>query len=1034
LLLKVIICSVLLITAVLYYFYGLRKTLRILRNSLLSLLGLIILSAILINFTIVQNFLIGKLTKRLSASLHTRVKIRHVAFQFFDKMVVDSALIEDQNQDTLLYAGNLSVRITDFFFMKARPVLHYVGMDHVRLNLIRTATDSTWNYQFLLDALSTPGPADSTKSGMNPDLRKVELTDLVVNKKDGWQGEDMHLAMAAFHLDARSIDLKKKIIRVNHIGIDRPVFDIVENLTGHGSDSSGVVSLAAASPAQRPRGWNSANWQVFIKSCSIQQGRFSLNTSHSEPQEGHFDPSHILITNLAVLLTDTRTVNDTILTQLKLSARERSGFLVRKLSAHVKFSPVGVEFASLDLETNRSQLRNYYAMGFRQLSDMGDYLHQVRMQAKFLNCTLSSDDLAYFAPALSSWKKNILLRGNAAGTVSNLHISDLDIRAGNSTSLQGNIQIVGLPDIDHTFIDFAATEFHTSSRDLEKFIPSLKSFSSVNLDSLTNINFRGNFTGFTRDFVAYGSFHTNLGDLTSDLNLKMPGGSSPPSYSGKLSTNNLDLGVLLSQDYLGKATLAAKVDGQGLRLEDLRANLNANIDQIALNGYNYHNIKTNGEFEKKRFSGLLLAGDTNLALLFQGKIDFSDSLPVFNFNATVTHSNLLALHLTRDSMLFSGQLDMNFAGNNIDNFLGTARLYHINLYKNKHRVAFDSLYVNTSISGVTKTLTLHGNEIDGYIKGIYDLRDLPSAVQYFLNNYYPSLIKKPLHYVADENFSFSLNLGRVDSLLRTFTTTFFGFNQSQFTGDLDAKGFKLDIAASVPSGGVGKYRFDHIQLKGTGNQGVLGLQTTIGSIYSADSLLFPNTSIMTSSTRDSSYIELKTRATSTLNAANLAAKVITGENGYDISILNSQIVINDKTWKIPSNNEFFISKNGFRVHNFTITNNDQVITLSSGNAGAGDNTGKPTLVLQLKNLNINDFATLTKLPVRMEGVAGGTIQMKDPFGQIQVNGELHAEQFRFENDSLGKITITGGYDQGLLKLRPPSRILVTAFQWTARWV
>ncbi len=42
------------------------------------------------------------------------------------------------------------------------------------------------------------------------------------------------------------------------------------------------------------------------------------------------------------------------------------------------------------------------------------------MQANFDNSEVDSDDIAYFAPAMRSWKKNIRLKGAIRGTVDDL--------------------------------------------------------------------------------------------------------------------------------------------------------------------------------------------------------------------------------------------------------------------------------------------------------------------------------------------------------------------------------------------------------------------------------------------------------------------------------------------------------------------------------------------------------------------------------------------------------------------------------------
>ena len=94
-----------------------------------------------------QNWLAKQVTKRLSGDLQTHISIEKVRIHFFDKMDLDNVFIEDQKKDTLLFAGMVQVRITDWFFLKDKAVLEYIGLSNAIVNFNRT--DSVWNYNFL---------------------------------------------------------------------------------------------------------------------------------------------------------------------------------------------------------------------------------------------------------------------------------------------------------------------------------------------------------------------------------------------------------------------------------------------------------------------------------------------------------------------------------------------------------------------------------------------------------------------------------------------------------------------------------------------------------------------------------------------------------------------------------------------------------------------------------------------------------------------------------------------------------------------
>jgi hypothetical protein len=75
-----------------------------------------------------------------------------------------------------------------------------------------------------------------------------------------------------------------------------------------------------------------------------------------------------------------------------------------------------MEFAKLDIRTPRSRLGDYYAMHYKDFNeDMSSYIEQVIMDARFRNSTVSSDDIAFFAPELSTWKQKAAISGKFPG-------------------------------------------------------------------------------------------------------------------------------------------------------------------------------------------------------------------------------------------------------------------------------------------------------------------------------------------------------------------------------------------------------------------------------------------------------------------------------------------------------------------------------------------------------------------------------------------------------------------------------------------
>ncbi|SEW35526.1 Family of unknown function [Chitinophaga sp. YR573] len=978
----------------------------------MSILGIAILLGILVNIPAVQNYLVQQVTSRLSAQLKTRVQIDHVNIRLFNSLRLEGTLIEDQHKDTLLYAGVLQVRITDWFFFQEKPVIKFVGLEDAQINLLRHRNDSVWNYAFIEDAFSSApdtSKTPKTESGISIDLRQADLRNIHINQTDAWVGEDMRVDAKRIYLDAKNLDLKQHNIDIQEMSLEKPTFIISRYASSPlrhrlPKTASAPLTDTAAIPALR---WNSNNWKLIVKDLSIKDGIFGLDDLQDTTaiEAGYFAPHHIRFNEINLQLANTSLIKDSIIGDLTLKTKERCGFELKKLTARFKMSPVEMEFSDMDLVTARSHLRNYYTMQYADISDMSDYIDLVYMRAHFVNSKLSSDDIAYFAPPLASWKKEISLNGDARGPVSNLKASNIEMQAGPNTRLKGSLEMRGLPEINETFIDFHTDELVTTGADVQSFIPALRNVDPVRIDRLTNIAFAGSFTGFVNDFVAYGKFQTNMGNVSSDLNFKTSG--DVPVYSGSLTTTNFNLGDLLDVPQLSTVSLSAKVNGAGFNFKTLNASVDADVQQIALYGYSYSNIKTKGELNRKFFNGSLTANDPNLDMDFAGTIDFNEPVPVFKFNSDIRRSDLKALHIVNDSLNLQAKLDLNFAGSNIDNFNGSARVYDVSLHRNNHRLEFDSLSLATHLDNGVKVLSIQGSEIGGYVKGNYSFMQLPDAFRLLLNKYYPSYFTTAPVGDIKQDFSFAFQLGQVDKLIRGFTDKVSGFDQSKIDGSLNTIKGNLALNISVPEAAYDKYKFEDLQLKSTGDFNKIDISTSIGKVSSGTQQWFQNPLILASSSRDTSYIKVDLQAEDTSSLDGFYARVVTVQDGVKVNFLNSAFTVNERQWNVTPGNEIYWSKHFLTVHNLRVTRNEQSVTVETNEY----NPDESRFNISLKNLNLADVIPAQLTTMRIEGLADGSISVSDPMRNLDIEADITTSELRLDNDSLGLVTFKGGYRQ-----------------------
>jgi len=189
------------------------------------LLFLLLAAWIFINTDFGQNYITGKVTKKLSKALNTKINIKHVDFSLFNNMNLEGVMVEDRKKDTLLYARIVKIRITDWFFFKDKIELKYIGLEDAFINFNRT--DSVWSNQFLFDYFSTPASKKKDdSSGIEFNLKKAELKNIRFVQNDKWLGHDQSIYISNLILDARDINFKTKKVDIALLEISNPYFII----------------------------------------------------------------------------------------------------------------------------------------------------------------------------------------------------------------------------------------------------------------------------------------------------------------------------------------------------------------------------------------------------------------------------------------------------------------------------------------------------------------------------------------------------------------------------------------------------------------------------------------------------------------------------------------------------------------------------------------------------------------------------------------------------------------------------------------
>lgn len=991
---------ILAVLALLYFF-------KLARRIFTFILALLLLSWLLVQTDFIQNIIIGRVTQRLSADLKTEVTIKHVSFSFFDKMNLDSTLIRDHQKDTLLFAGAIKVRVTDWFFWKSYADLKYIGLEDAVIKQQRA--DSVWNFKFLADYFAssdTATKADSLTKKSPPkkdivfNFKKIDLKNVTYINNDEWVGQKLGVKVGNMSLDADTIDIERKLFLINNIDLDKFVFTI--------EDFDGKRPYPKPKVIDTGMYFNEGDITLKIKAINITNSYFGNLTRGEKSDKGVFDGENIQASKLTASIKNLTFIKDTIKANIDIAAKERSGFELKKLKAAFRLTPKIMEFKDFTLQTPKTNITDYYAMRFNDFNeDINKYVERIIMDVRFKNAQVSSDDIAYFAPDLSTWKRSATISGHFLGTVGNFNINNFFLRISGNTYLSGNLAMKGLPYVNKTTINLTNANIQTNNSDISFLYPPLKTMKDPDMAALGNVRFTGAVNGTLLSYNINGNLSTYLGGLYTKLTLSFPS-KGEPVYKGNIQTQQFNLGKFIGADNIGNVGFTGDVDGYSFDLDKIKTSINGTFTNLEFNDYKYSHLTFNGAIQKKKFNGDFKSDDPNFDLTSHIEIDLTGKQPAFNILGDLEIAKLKDLNFLKENYQLTGLFDLNFQGRNIDEFLGSAKLLNATLKHDSNRLDFDSLSVTAFLDSANRrVLTATSNQFDVSVVGEkYSILDLPKSFQTFLSHYYPAYINPPAEIAKNQNFAVTVNTRDFDKYARLIDSNLSGLNNAHIVGTINTEnaGTNFDLLLQLPEAKYGKYKLEDAEFKGKGDYDTLSLTGTVGRLYIGDSLYFPNSRITVQSSNDYSTVHVATSANTTLNDAQLNADVFTLPDGVHIDFEPSSFVLNDKKWDLEKEGELIIKHDFASASNVKFTQGFQEISVETDKADSSN------LLVKLKNVNIGDFTPLFTTHPKMEGVANGSVYLRDFYNKFSADANLQADQFRLDDDSVGVVNITANYN------------------------
>lgn len=1020
-------------------------------RALLFLLLLFLLLNLIIQIPAIQNWAVKKISKSLSKTLETKVEIDGLSFFFFDELNLEGFYLEDYHQDTLIYSQNLTVDFNSNIISLFRNGLEVEALDlnTARFFLNRYAGELETDFHKALSHLfpsDTTQVAEAVKEQKKPkkpfqmNVKRIQLEDVHFIDNDIVDGKQLSIYLSTGALGLEKLDLPNKKILANYLELNQPHVSVKEY------NESPIDGNQALEEEEETRdSTEKKSLQFLIREFHLNEGKFSLRNERKSPvrtsAENVLDYAHLEVFNINIDIDSFSMAALDFRGKLNnFSLQERSGFTLHELSAKDAIvSPTQTMLNGLTLRTPYSEIGDTLIFKYKGFPSYKDFPNKMNITGRLNNAKVALRDIMVFAKGL---KKNsffqanqdqvLKIDGDIRGRINNLRGRNLLIELGNGTKLKGNFSSRNLAVKKEEFLNLRLDYLQTSMVTLGQLIPNFTP--PENFNKLGRIDFRGSFDGFFVDFVAKGDLRTDLGQAQMDMRMNLLEGKEKARYGGKISLNNFDLAQWADNPDFGLVSFTSEVkEGIGLQSETASASLLANIQTFPFKGYNYRNAQLEGKLNKNLFDGSFLIQDQNIDFSFIGKLNFQDSVNVFDFNANVHRLALKKLNLSKKDLVLAGKIDLNLRNSKLLDNEGFVDLYDLNIVENSEKnYNIDSIIISsTSSQSGYRVLKIDSDLMEGKLEGFFEIDQIPNAfLQYLTKNYTEFTdrlgIKPPEKDIKRHQFGYDLEIHDTKGLNRLASADLGNITDTNIWGYFSNTSDSLEIFIDMPRFEFGKLEFIDIALSLDALAQIGDLDIAVDSTVIDKNQVFAPIKLLSFINNDTLNfgIHYSNPNPSTLANLNLDGLFyLADSSNFQVRFNQSNLQILENPWIINADNYITFGKNFVETKDFILTNNKRRVSLESI-----DNKG---LKLSLDGFKFGLIDTVWKYDnLDFAGQFKVRAQVEDVFKLQNITASVVSDTLLVNNDDWGAFR----FDLEAEDLKHPLRGFMTITKDTSQIV
>ncbi len=868
----------------------------------------------------------------------------------------------------------------------------------------------------------------------------IVLKDVVIDDREG----NPMVQTQRMVFDIGRVSFRHKYLSINKLMLDKTFLGLSKYPDRETFNFSFFIDYFSNDATERDSAAN--KWDVVCKSLEFRESSFKYQVEGMVPASHGFDKNYFEVHDLNFVMIDIFLDEKLLSFHLDfLSLKMPGGHDLDYLTGSFRIGPDNAEASRVILLTPRSDLAFDLSLSYPGYEAFSSMYDNIDFTLLLKDSEIDLHDLGFFIPPLFGIDGQTTIVGRLSGKPSNIIGEKIYLTYGSQTRFEGDFQLRGFPAMDNFYLDFFVEDFNTSVTDIAGFrLPMTAGTEYIIFPeyvfNLGQIAYRGRVSGFLSSLSAKGNFKTDLGNFTTDLGIQKLPGKSPRSYKGKINTRGFDLGRLFNAtNKLGLVQLDAMIVGVGVSLQTLDVILNGKISSLDYSGYRYQQIDVSGEVKNRMFNGALSVDDPNLLLNFLGVINFAETLPEYNFSATVDHANLSALNLYQRvedaESVMSFTVNILATGASVDDIDGQIDICDI-VYEERasdmtgepvstfYRTGNISL-ININEPGRRQILSLHSDFADIFLTGMVRYSQIGAHLRQFAAKYIPAFFqhgdKVPIstgNYHAvykqePQQMLLEIQCKDTEMLSALFLPSVKMTSGSTFSMNFDSDKHMLDIHGNADTLTLFGNRLPDWNMLGSLVAAGYQFTTQSSQLMISDDLIVDNFCFDGLFYHDTIFFEANWKSFDPDLKRHGHIEGITrfyGDKHAELSFTPSYAMLDGSRWQLNLENEIFFDKERIEVRNLVFFNEGQSLRAD----GILSNVPGDRMQVIFSNFDYANIDFLLFIPnMDFGGIINGSAAFTAFYQQPVFEAALHFSNFSFNHVLLGKLSAFSTWDESV---------------------